>query len=547
MESMQIISIEKKIKENRIFLVILFLSFCLLFFPQNSVRAGNVEINMPVAEYAFMSPGPEIIYSANISYIGAEPEYVRVYVGKIGEDSAWQGYSMAKEDKNEFGTSYSYTKNFSASEIGYFGFYYEVKQGGEITKSYTNPGPKIASADIINNQYIYLLKKGKSVPLWSYSMGKKWTTSLAFSEDGQYMAAATNKRKLYFFNTDSNEPSWIFKGKKSKKPANTDKDKGLVAISDNGYMAATIKGWIYLFDLNSDTPKKPVWKRWNGKSLYGLKISDDAEYIAAAGRAGRVYLWSQDAKKPMWTKRLSTTTSILDLDMTPDGKYVTVGMDSSDNRIYVFNTQSAEPFFNIKAGNDFPVHSVAISDNGQYLMAAGGQGSDQLEYPYASIFVKVGETTPAWTFGLNNDPTLKAAISPSGHHAVVGFQADGMFVLEDTHGPGSTKWWLKDSGYLGALEYSDNGQYLAAGSGTNHVFLVRYDGSAVYNDWTLGNKIESIAITEDGQYIAAGTGLYSYANISNNDDFNNCGTSLTPVSDPGPELIDFDNFSFTNN
>lgn len=529
----------------------LFFSLLTLIFlvPDINNAQDSVAINSAMADYEDPVEGGDIVdYQMYLTYGEHEPEYVRVHIGKTLQDSStWSAYDLTKQDYFEdLGWYYDYKKTFGDFENGYFGYYFEVKVGDNITTTAVTAGPKVPMSEIINNQHIYLFNKDQSAPVWSFDMGKKWTTSVAISADGENIAAASNKRKIYLFDNDTSKPVWKYKGKKAKKTGDTLwQDRGLVAISNNGYLAASAKGWIYLFNLNGKNPNKPVWKRYNGKALYSLAISEDGEYISAGGLAGRLYLWDKDKKKPVWTKKLSDTCSIQSLDMTPDGKYISVGMSNPDNRIYIFNTQSSEPTFNLKAGNNFSVFSNAISDNGQYIMASGGAGSDQLIYKYASIFVKVGNTTPIWTLGIEDDQTFSAAISPSGHHAAIGFFNQGLFVLEDTHGPGSTKWWLRYPGYITNMEYSNNGQYLAAGSGTHRVYLMRYDGSELLRNWKVDNKIESVSISEDGQYIAAGTSLFHYMQMGeSNMERDNGSYTDPPVNDPGPELIDFDNFSF---
>ncbi|MFH1537116.1 MAG: WD40 repeat domain-containing protein [Patescibacteria group bacterium] len=531
---------------------IIFSLLALIFLMPGGNKAqgqDGVVINSAMAKYKDPVEAGDIVnYQMSLTYSDQEPDYVRVHVGKMFHDNgSWSTYNLAKQDHiTEFGWAYTYKKTFSANELGCYGYYFEVKVGDDITTTSTVTGPKVASSEIINNHHIYLFNKDQSSPAWSFNMKKKWATSVAISADGNNIAAASNKRKFYRFNNDSNKPLWKYKGKKAKKKGSAMwQDRGLVAMSNNDYLAASAKGWVYLFNLNKKKPRKPVWKRSNGKALYALAISEDGRYIAAGGLAGRVYLWSKDRKKPIWTKKISNTSSIQSIDMTPDGKYISVGMGSPDNRIYIFNTESSEPTFNIKAGNNFSVLSNAISDNGQYLMASGGTGTDKLIYEYSSIFVKIGETTPLWTFGIEHDQTFAAAISPSGQHAALAFSYQGLFVLEDTHGPGSTKWWLRYPGYITSMEYSDNGQYLAAGSGTNRVYLLNYDGSQFLRNWKVDNKVESVAISEDGQYIVAGTSLFHYMMLGESNMERDNGSVTDPLTnDPGPEHIDFDNFSF---
>ena len=171
--------------------------------------------------------------------------------------------------------------------------------------------------------------------------------------------------------------------------------------------------------------------------------------------------------------------------------------------------------------------AVALSDNpliAQQLMAMAQEDKPNLEQAFALY----AENKPTKVTDLKTQ-----VVEVGGRKLLVNTQT------------GATKWWLRYPGYITSMEYSDNGQYLAAGSGTNRVYLLNYDGSQFLRNWKVDNKVESVAISEDGQYIVAGTSLFHYMMLGESNMERDNGSVTDPLTnDPGPEHIDFDNFSF---
>lgn len=489
------------------------------------------------------------------------PEYVKIYISDINNKNLpiekTEPHLMQKSPTSSpQGIEYAYTANLT--QEGQYQFYFEAKVGSTILH---NPyyggqncqpglcpeccgawgGPKVLSEKLITNNKIYLFDKNNNQPIWSYDVGKKWITSVAISTNDKQLTAADNKGGLYLFNLDSNIPIWTY-GVKPDTNTNenieigSSSDKGLVAFADNGYLVTALEKEVFLFKTASN---QPIWQYDVGMGLEGLNISDDGKYISAGGHNTKVYLWETSNSQPKWEYKVESEGGILGLEgsvirsmaMTPDGKYFTAGTSCPDRSIYVFQPDKSRPILKIKAGANFPVETIDISNDGQYVISAGGGSTDD---PYSALLVRTNQEEPVWKFDYSKNPAISARISPDSQSIALGYILDGVYFLSrDSNQP---PWQLKNAGYIGDMAFSADGNTLAVGTGTYHVLLLPSDGSKILQDWKVENKVESVAISADGQYIVAGTGLYRFLSIGS-EGGNISGAGTGELEDSKPELV----------
>jgi WD40 repeat protein len=527
--------------------------------------AGNFSHNVPEAQAV---TAPEIVGCAGGSDFGGPggyrfdaiikdplnrtPTYVRFMIAKMDTKKLnHRTYTMVRGTQMSQGVQYSATVHFSTKDIGYYAYYCEAKIDGNLyhyphyggdpctaglcsTCCGEMSGPKIVNVALLKNQRIYLFQKGKSQPLWSINTGTRWTTGLAFSQDGQYVAAADDNAKVDLFNRSSDTPIWTFQGDTRPDNGNTGYDRGLVAFSRQ-YLVASLKGIVYLFTLDSN---QPVWQYDIGYTMNGLSISADGKHIVAGGHNGTVYLWDSASSSPQWTYSIYAkggmmdTSTIKSLAMTYNGKRFALGTSCPDRRVYVFTPTSSKPIYTVKAGKNYPVESVSISDDGRNVIVAGGGEID--DDPYSASLYRVGRTTPVWRFTYEKAPTLAAAVSPNGKRTAIGFFMPGIYF--NNMASSSPTAQLQYAGYVSTLAFSRNNSYLAAGSGKNYVYLTNAAGTKVFNAWRTVNKIETIAISPDGLYVAAGTSLDRFRYIDESGTSNNSGAGVGKISSTRPRL-----------
>lgn len=481
---------------------------------------------------------------------GREPDFVKIYLQRGGDKSNFESYLMQKGISNNRGTAYFFKKTLPGKE-GIYQFYFEAKTGGKLIygPSYGGDGctpggcgeccgvwggPKILSTKLIEENKIYLFEKEKNNPLLTYDVGKNWVTSVKVSPDEKYFAAADNEQNIYLFDVLEKKLKWQYKAEPVVDTGNLGMDRGLVSFSGNDYLAASLKGVVFLFKVEENVP---IWSSPTGMVLNGLAISEDAEFIAAAGRDTNVYLWSKNSPTSLWKHKIEAKGGLMGgsviktLAMTSSGKYFVVGTSCPDRSIHVFTPQSSKPVFEAKVGVNFPVESVAIAADGQTIFAGGG-GSP--EDPYSAVLYKLKQGKPLWNFDASRNPVNEVAMSADGSLCVVGSIIEGIFLNKCADK--NPIWQIKNTGYIGSLAFSADGQYLATGTGTNHVLLVSTVKEKIINDWKTIGKAEAADISSTGRFVAAGTGLNRFFIISAEGE-NTSGADGRETEDKKIELV----------
>lgn len=490
---------------------------------------------------------------------GQQPEFVKIYLQRGGEGENFVSYIMQKGLTTEKGTAYTYTKNITNNKEGIYQFYFEAKVGNKLIHgpSYFGEnckpggcgeccgvwgGPKILSSDLVENNKIYLFEKDKNHPLITYDVGKKWITGIDISPDEKLMAATDNEQNLYLFDIQNKKLKWQFQAPAVTDTGNLGMDKGLVAFANSGYLTASLKGVVFLFRPDNN---QPLWSSPTDAVLNGLAISENGEYLAAGGRDTYVYLWKKDTSTPVWKHKIESTGGMMggsvirSLDMTPDGSYFVVGTSCPDRSIHVFSPQSANPVFRAKVGVNFPVESVSMSSNGQYILAGGGGSKED---PYSAVLYKLKTDKPLWNFNTSVNPVNEIAISDNGEFCVIGSIMEGIFVNKCTND--KPLWRIKNTGYIASLSFSKNGDFFAAGTGTNHVLLVSINNKKIINDWKTASKAETAKISSSGQFVAAGTGLNRFFIISA-EGANTSGAG-TEITNAKPEIVNTSSLTGNN-
>ena len=141
------------------------------------------------------------------------------------------------------------------------------------------------------------------------------------------------------------------------------------------------------------------------------------------------------------------------------------------------------------------VYSVAISEDGNYIVAGTGNG-------YAYLFSKTS-STPLWSF-LAGDEIHSVAISGDGTYIAVGSWDGVLYAFEKTS---STPLWSSSlGGSVLSVDISSNGQYIVAGS-SNSLLQVHFTGSAI-PIWgvSLTFPVRSVAISDNSNFLVAGSG-----------------------------------------
>jgi len=269
------------------------------------------------------------------------------------------------------------------------------------------------------------------------------------------------------------------------------------AISKDGeYIALGTGNNINLYHKDSDIA---LWSWPIQGNVWYMDISDEGAYITAGTGLGNIYLFDRSRPTPLWSYTIDASSNTI--AMSANGNYVVTG--STAGTIYLFHRESPTPLWTYSIGN-YNVANVEISADGQYIVAAGW---DQTLY----LFHR-NSSEPLWTF------VKPAQVAPFGLFYPVGISADGQYIaagwgyleMEGAicyfHRDNATLLWNYSIGpdTPWSLDFTPDGQYIAAGTQFGDVLLFHRDGGAPLWRYQTGSTVNAIAISADGTHIAAG-------------------------------------------
>ncbi len=435
---------------------------------------------------------------------GREPEYMRINL-----NGQWHDMVFLKGD-SQSGATYVYNYIPTSGKTNFY--YYEASNGvgkvrGSMIDSPDN-GPVLFSEKLNNNEIILLDKEGKEV--WNYPTGRDWVEGVAISKDGNYIAAVTDFY-VYLFSKESNVPLWSF-CKNCEIPSIVFGNSHGVAISaDGAYIAGELDGTLYFFKKESNTP---LWTVNIESGSIGVDMSDDGSIIAAGtGNAGekgdKIFIFDKDGNK-LGEYRAShpgyeQSGNFYQPDVTPDGKYVAATTGCPDRRAYLFSGAGEQVFRSEPLTIDSPVHKSAISDDGSLIAYSADhmQGKEIL-------FLFNNQGKKLWSFSSQEDSTARAvSISSDGNYIAAGTSTGHIYLFSKNSN--RLLWKFTESGrfvQFGDVKLNSDGSLLAAGGTTKKVYLFSKNSNKPLWEYEANTWVTKVDF--NGEYIVAGTGPREY-------------------------------------
>ncbi len=222
---------------------------------------------------------------------------------------------------------------------------------------------------------------------------------IAISKDGQYVAVAENsaERVSYYSRDGDGTPLWRY---------TVAENTYSIAISADGdcVVVGTSIGVHFWKNAKSLTGfPAPDWSGGVGNSIDKrcLDISDDGNYVVACGSGEAVYYWANAKTRSSTTELVTWDRGFTDkdvecIDLSSDGDYVAAGVDT-DVAYWKFArslTGNPAPSWYSTAPADLII-DIAISDDGDYIAAAGTAGPSPLYY-WANAKTLGGDPTYTW-------------------------------------------------------------------------------------------------------------------------------------------------------
>lgn len=208
-----------------------------------------------------------------------------------------------------------------------------------------------------------------------------WVNSLAFDSTGKFLITGGDDKKATIWD--------VYTGKKKNQMIHEER-VNLVAYSQNGNQVASVEGCF------PKSPCKPILKIWNslngdekwsvvlpGNWPSGLVFSPDSKLIFVADnfvsacssiqdisqcRQGTVYVF--DAETGQLVNRKTHEELVIDLDISPDGKYVVSGGGApiSKGRLLIWEPYTGDLAFSIPFDEPW---DVIFSHDSQRVLVGG--------------------------------------------------------------------------------------------------------------------------------------------------------------------------------
>ena len=437
---------------------------------------------------------------------GREPKYMRIWLNGV-----WHDMKLLNGDpKSGVTYTYNYIPDSGSSNF----YYFEASNGigkarGSIIDSPDN-GPVLFSEKLDNNEIVLLDKNGKE--MWSYGTGIDWVEGVAISKDGNYIAAITNFY-IYLFSKGSNVPLWKF-CQHCEIPSSliSGNMAGIAISADGNYIAADMQGTLYFFSKESNKPK---WTRNIESGSIGIDMSDDGNLIAAGtgnadnGKGQKIFLFDKEGNKLGEYKpfhlEYEQTGDFYQPDVTPDGKYIAVSTGCPDRRAYLFSGNGELLFRSKQLTYDSPVHKSAISDDGSLIAySADHQQGKEI------LFLYDNKGKNIWSFSSQEDSTARAvSISSDGNYIAAGTSTGHIYLFSKNNN--KPLWKFTEFGrfvQFGDVKLNSDGSLLAAGGTTKKIYLFSKSSSKPLWEYQANTWVTKIDF--NNEYIVAGTGPREY-------------------------------------
>lgn len=510
-----------------IWILVLFLSISYLFC-LSAVRAEDLAPGRVIPKLAKTADDPMLLngkvypfwgpicqrYTYSVVYSdkdGRPPEYVKIYFNGEMLD-------MQKEnpDDNDYKKGIKYIFQNVPDKYGSNFYYFEASNGlgkarASIIDSPDN-GPVLFDSDFKNNE-IVLIDPAAGKEIWRYSTGVEWIGAVALSSDGKYLTAQSSNH-IYFFDTGSNIPLWIYK---SPVNGNIGGDvKGGVAISADGTkIFAALNGKAIFFDYKTN---KPVWSynlEQNGGGAYGVDISRDGSYTAVAMAGSEsdqnsnvLILFDQSGKK-LWQYHSSGNWH--EVSFSQDGSFLAGSTGCPDRRGYLFSKDSPEPLVKSEPlSKESPIDEARISADGN--LAVYG-----VESGYGAI-VLVDKNTKKiiWKYDTPQGRSVRAlAMTPDGQLIGAGTFGGDILLFEKNSSIPIEQ--IKINSAIGAFDLSDDGSIFMTGSVDKKIRIFHKGEGRIKAEIKLNEYVGELDISSNGKYAAAGTSgaVYFFESLSN--------------------------------
>jgi len=385
-----------------------FLPFLLIFGLALVLMVGEADAELDAKDKEWdsdLSGISQVDISADGEYIAAGSTHDEVFlINKDDEDPIWEYDTGSDVNSVAISDNGNYIAAGSEADVLLFG----KSKGTPLWTYNSGDNGDVSSVDISKDgRYVvagagigvYLFNKDSSTPLWNYTIEGE-VLSVVISNNGEYIAVSSNNGNLYLFNKEGPTPLWIYDD--GSDAGGYSHDSFHISISADGENVVAGKGHpaiepicnFYVFNKNSNISLWTYTADSNANDKISgcpVAISADGDYIAA-GSGKKFYLFNKNIDKPIWNYDTGGSYA-LSVAISQNGDYIVAGSGGSNNdgsggdsnddvlgKLYLFEKNDNQPLWyhdgnccgSLGFWGSEEYHSVAISANGDYIVASEG-------------------------------------------------------------------------------------------------------------------------------------------------------------------------------
>lgn len=431
-------------------------------------------------------------FTFKVTYLGAPPSYVRVFING-------RPYDMAPTGLMDDGSPiFQYV--WTASEnLGALSHYFEADENGipiRIPPSDKGNffGPQIIE-QLPQQNYLYLFQVKDGSIIWEHDSGSTWIEDVAISRNGRTIAVRDSQGLVQTFSAGDSKPRTEYMAQSGA---------GDIAVSDDGQLiAAACSDRLLLFKAGDD---KPVWTyQATGGEYASVCMSRDGHRIIAGGANRRVDYFIPNSPKPRTTYRVKSIAGASTLALDPAGDVAAIATGCPECEVLLIRPETKEQISRWNVSTDASAAELAVSSGGKYLAAVIDAGYSSLgprifvyERGIAKPMIKYQAHGPYRALGASDDLQVIAAGG-----------ADGQLIcfigLEN-----KPAWTRSFNGSVGAVAVTRDGRYVAAGFMDRRVIC--YEAATGNEMWSYqsANYVGNVAFSPDGKMLAVANGASHY-------------------------------------
>ncbi len=307
--------------------------------------------------------------------------------------------------------------------------------------------------------------------LWSIETGQllrenqdhiSWAASIAFSHDGQMLAAGETNGFIHLWDFTNGRAIKTIEGHTGRVSSIVFSSDGKTLIS--GSWDKTVRSW----DIPSGQQLSEI--KTDGY-ITSIAISPDSKLIAARTEEQNILLWHTGKDEP--PTLIESPVYAYRIAFNLDGKLLAV---AGNNKIILWNTNSGELLHSLEIPKDFEFSTLVFSLDGKFL-ASGGIAFSSWE---VKTIIFLWDTTSWELLQVLEGNKVIWAEGPHGIESIVFNPASD--ILASGGGDGVILLWTPANGQLltmldlnsktestlnnvNTLAFSPDGRYLASGSG----------------------------------------------------------------------------------